>query len=88
MNWLLNRLKEKSTYAGIFVLLSIFAGYSVPEDWKPLIIQIGTGIGALAAIIIQEKTKPAVIKNEPVADTQTIVTPELSAEQLRNQSNS
>jgi len=81
MNWILNRLKEKSTYAGVFVLISIFAGYSVPEEWQPMIMQIGTGIGALAAIILKEKGQPTVVQSEPV-EHQRIVTPDLTADQI------
>lgn len=55
MNWIVARLKEPSTYAGI---ASFVAGLSfIPHaaDWSAAIVPIGGAIAAVAAIIMPDK---------------------------------
>lgn len=53
MNAILLRLREPSTYAGLSVLLGMF-GVSVAPEAFQAIVQIATGVAALAAIILRE----------------------------------
>lgn len=54
MEYLISRLKEPSTWAGLSVLLAMF-GVSVGQDELSV---IGAGIGSLLAIILRERGKP------------------------------
>lgn len=79
MTWLLNRLKERSTWSGIIVLAGI-AGYSLDPKQQELVVTLGT---TLVALIFTFTSDPKIVvaKNEPANEPQTIVTPDLTATQ-------
>jgi len=54
MQFLLQRLKEPSTYAGLGILLSAF-GIVVPAELLGYGVQIVTGAAGVAAILLAEK---------------------------------
>lgn len=56
MGTILDRLKEPSTWAGLSVLLGLFGVHFAPEVMTT-IIQVLTGVAALAAIFMKEKGK-------------------------------
>ena len=56
-NYLLNRIREPSTWAGFAVLLSLF-GQSVNPDTLGLIQQSVTGVAGLIAVIANERAAP------------------------------
>ena len=95
MNFLVNRLKEKSTWTGIFVLLSIFAGFEVSPEMKEQIIVAGAALGAVLSIFMKEKEVAKQQRSSTDAEAgrdngdekQSITTPDLTAEQLADQSN-
>jgi hypothetical protein len=53
MQYLIDRIKEPSTWAGLSVVLAML-GISVGEQELAI---IGSGIGALLAIVMREKGK-------------------------------
>lgn len=52
----LARIREPSTHAGIAVLLGLFGVQVAPEIMAPA-VQVVSGVAALAAIVMGEKTK-------------------------------
>ena len=54
MQFLLSRLREPSTYAGLGILLSAF-GVVVPPELLGFAVQIVTGAAGVAAILMAEK---------------------------------
>ena len=79
MQWLKNRLKERSTWAGLIVLVSM-AGVQLSPEQKEMIVTIGTTLVGLVMTFTAD-TKPTVQINEPAPESQRIVTPDLTAEQ-------
>ena len=80
MNWLLNRLKEKSTWTGLITLASI-AGYSLRPDQRELVVTLGTSLVALIFTFTAEQ-KPVVIVDKDwrapdATQQQVIVTPDV-----------
>lgn len=86
MNWIKNRLRERSTWLGLITLASI-AGYSLEESQKELVVTLGVTLAALISTFTSDQKPAVVAKNEPANEPQRIVTPDLTAEQLRDQSN-
>lgn len=87
MKWLCNRLKERSTWAGIFVLLGL-VGVKLAPEVQELIIEILTAAAALVAILT--KDGPDKAAEAPHGQqtgeaggegTRPIVSPEPTAEQ-------
>ena len=79
MNWLLKRLKERSTWTGIITLASI-AGLNLQPEQKELIVSIGTALVALIFTFTadQKPEKPAADWRAPDAvQKQIITTPEI-----------
>lgn len=58
MDFILNRLREPSTWSGFAALIGAL-GFGVPAGAVQAVSQIGIGIAGLAAIFIHEKTTPA-----------------------------
>lgn len=56
MNALANRLKEPSSWAGVGVLVGALGLQVAPDTWHS-IVQIGTGIAGLLAVILKETGK-------------------------------
>lgn len=57
VSWLSARLQEKSTYAGLAVLIGLFFPHFVgASELVTDISQVGMGIGALAAMFMAEKS--------------------------------
>lgn len=56
MNWLLNRLKEKSTWLGIFTLLGLL-GMKLNPELQELITQAILAVAAIVAFIYRENTR-------------------------------
>ena len=57
VSWIGARLREKSTYAGLLVLLSLVAPHLTdPSALVSALSMIGMGVGALIAIMLPEKT--------------------------------
>lgn len=54
MQFLLQRMKEPSTFAGLGILLSAF-GVVVPAELLGYAIQVVTGAAGVAAIVLAEK---------------------------------
>ena len=53
MSAFLSRLREPSTYAGVSVLLGVFGVNVAPEIMQP-VVQVITGLAALAAVVLRE----------------------------------
>jgi hypothetical protein len=59
VKWLAGRMEEKSTYAGLGVLLSILLP-NIPlihehvAEWANVITLIGTGLGGAAMLVLRE----------------------------------
>jgi len=88
MIWLVNRLKERSTWSALIALASI-AGYSFNPELQEQIITAGTAV--IAVIFALTSDSSAVKKGisdgiTTALDKQIIVTPPLSEEQ-RNELN-
>lgn len=54
MNWLLERLKEKTTWLGLFTILATF-GVSLAPELKEAIISTGLSTIGLVLVLIKEK---------------------------------
>jgi hypothetical protein len=54
MSYILARLKEPSTYAGLAAILSAFGIGLAPEYWEA-IASIGVGAAGLAAVVLAER---------------------------------
>jgi hypothetical protein len=54
MNWLLERLKEKTTWLGLFTILSTL-GVSLAPELKEAII--GTGLSLISLVLVITKDK-------------------------------
>jgi len=54
MSYLIDRLREPSSYAGLAALLGIFGLQVAPEAWT-LVIQVLTGLSGLAAFFLKDK---------------------------------
>lgn len=57
MEWILDRLHEPTTYAGIFAVLTSL-GVSVAPDLADAIMSTGIAATGLALVIIKEPKKP------------------------------
>jgi hypothetical protein len=56
MNWLLNRLKEKSTWLAIFTLAGLF-GMKIEPELREYIINAILAVAAVVAFIFREEAK-------------------------------
>ena len=74
MNWLKNRLKERSTWLGLITLASI-AGYSVTDVQRDLIVTIGTTLAALVMTFTTDKKPEPDWRAPDATQQQVIVTP-------------
>lgn len=54
MNWILARIKEPSTWAGLVTILTV-AGVAVSPEMKEAVISAGVGIGGLILVIMKER---------------------------------
>ena len=54
MNWILERLKEKTTWLGLFTILATF-GISIAPELKEAIISTGLSIVGLVLVLVKEK---------------------------------
>lgn len=57
MEWIIDRLKEPTTYAGIFAGLAAL-GVQVAPEMADAIISAGIGVVGLVLVILKEKKKP------------------------------
>jgi hypothetical protein len=55
MKYLINRLKEPSTYAGLAALLAAF-GVSIDPGMLQAVVAVATAIAGLASILVGEKS--------------------------------
>ena len=80
MNWLKNRLKERSTWLGIVTLATI-AGVSLDEAQKEMVITIGTTVAALIATFTADKkdVAPQDWRAPDATQQQAISSPEQNA---------
>lgn len=53
MNWLINRLKERTTWLGIFTLLSL-AGIKLEPEFREVIINAILAVAAVVAFVYRE----------------------------------
>lgn len=53
-SWLLGRLKEKSTWAGVLTVVTA-AGVAIKPELKEAIISTGVSVAGLAAILLKDK---------------------------------
>lgn len=54
MQFIFNRLREPSTWAGIASLVAAF-GFGVPPGTVEAVAQVGAGIAGLGAIFLRER---------------------------------
>lgn len=54
MNYIINRLKEPSTWGGLG-MLAVSLGLGLPPGTIEAVTQIGVGVAGLAAIFLREK---------------------------------
>lgn len=54
MDYIINRLKEPSTYAGLAALLAAF-GVSIDPGMLQAVVAVATAIAGLASIFVAEK---------------------------------
>lgn len=59
MTWILERLKEPTTWTGIVILLSL-AGIRLSPEATRLIVEIGSAAVGLVLVIQKERAKPEV----------------------------
>lgn len=77
MNWLKNRLKERSTWLGLLALATI-AGLELTDAQKELVVTIGTALGALVMTFTADPKPPAPDWRAPEATQQQIIsTPDI-----------
>lgn len=57
LNWLLDRIKEKSTWGSIFTLLITATGVVLSPELKEAIMTVGIAVAGLIGIIVAEKPK-------------------------------
>jgi len=79
MNWLLNRLKEKSTWLAIFTLVGLF-GMNIEPELRDHIIDAILAIAAAVAFVFREEGYK---KEQELYQIELIAKPE-SAVQLRD----
>ena len=58
--WILDRLKEKTTWAGIVLIASVIAGFFSPEFAEQITVAGGTIIGGIFVVRKDNDTKPTV----------------------------
>lgn len=54
MTYLISRLRESSTYAGIAVISAAF-GLAIPNEWLQAGAAFGAALGGVLAVIVPEK---------------------------------
>lgn len=54
IEWILARLKEPTTYAGIFAILTA-AGVSLAPEMKEAIVTAGGGLVGLVLVVMKQK---------------------------------
>lgn len=59
--WLLNRLREPSTWVSISVLFSLFGVHIDDELWQA-IVSFGAAVAALLGVLLREKSEPPPIQ--------------------------
>lgn len=55
MNYIINRLKEPSTWSGLG-MLAVSLGLGIPPGTIEAVTSIGVGVAGLAAIFLREKS--------------------------------
>ncbi len=73
MNWLLYRLKEPSTYKGLFALLTVF-GLSIKPELAEQIIAVGVALISIVEIVRREKPDVADPDSLPPIELQGLST--------------
>lgn len=69
MEYIINRLKEPTTWAGIIVFLTGVAHYALPPDVQNAIISVATFlVGALFVVKKDAKSPDAVVSPSAVAN--------------------
>lgn len=61
LTYLLGRLTEPSSWAGIYIL----SGVSMPADERELITQAGTALAGLAAFLLAERRRNTTTGEKP-----------------------
>ncbi len=64
MNWLLNRLKERSTWLAIFTLLGL-VGIKLEPELRELIINAILAVAAIVAFVFRENIHQAFPRETP-----------------------
>jgi hypothetical protein len=57
MDFIINRLREPSTWSGI-AALAVALGMGIPPGTVEAITQVGVGLAGLAAVVLRERGKP------------------------------
>lgn len=57
MQFIINRLKEPSTWSGLAALL-VALGMGVPPGTIEAVTQVGVGLAGLAGVVLRERAKP------------------------------
>lgn len=56
MDWLFDRMKEKSTWIAIATALATLVGFKVSPENAELIAQAGVAVATAALVLIREKS--------------------------------
>ena len=54
VNWVVSRLKEPSTWAGLTVSLGNAVHINFNADFRTAVVHLGLAIGGLAAVVLKE----------------------------------
>jgi hypothetical protein len=54
MEYVISRLREPSTYAGMAALVAAF-GLAVPTEWVQALSALGVAVGGVLAIVLRER---------------------------------
>jgi hypothetical protein len=54
MDYIVSRLREPSTYAGMALLAAAF-GLAVPAEWVQALSALGMAVGGVVAVVMRER---------------------------------
>jgi hypothetical protein len=55
LSYLLDRLKEPTTYAGLFTVIAALAGTAIAPELADSIMAAGIGVASLILVLLKEK---------------------------------
>jgi hypothetical protein len=54
MEYIVSRLREPSTYAGLAAIVAAF-GLAVPAEWVQALSALGVAVGGVLAVVMRER---------------------------------